>query len=101
MAEAVFLTLKHVPVTAVAVKPDIVGSDVKVKISTYNLFCSKDHQSYDGYTVNTILHRTNTSLEVFCIERILQYFFGNHFVHRFDVERKYENRFQRPNKIKN
>ena len=30
-------------------------------------------------SVNTILHTTNTSLEVFCIERILQYFLGTSF----------------------
>ena len=39
-------------------------------------------------TVNIILHRTNTSLEVFCIERILQYFLGTTLLSRFDVEIK-------------
>ena len=46
--------------------------------------------AYNEYFIRSILHRTNSPI-----------FLGNQLVRRFDVERKYENRFQRPNKIKN
>ena len=39
-------------------------------------------------SVNIILQLTSTSIEVFCIEGILQHFLGTSLFSRFHVERK-------------